>query len=84
MNIFLISNVLGDDQLSARIIGSGSPMFNVNRAGPSVLISANDTHILVDMGNGTQANLNKLGLKIRELSALFFTHHHILAVMIHV
>ncbi len=29
------------------------------------------------MGNGTQANLNKLGVNIRKLSALFFTHHHL-------
>ncbi len=29
------------------------------------------------MGNGTQANLNKLGVNIRKLSGLFFTHHHL-------
>ena len=64
-------------QLRATIVGSGSPMYNKNRAGPSVLISQGNTSILVDMGNGTQGNLNKLGINIRKISALLFTHHHL-------
>ncbi|WP_217495323.1 DUF1566 domain-containing protein [Shewanella sp. MEBiC00475] len=65
------------DQLTATIIGSGSPIYNENRASASTLISAGNTHILVDMGNGTQANLSKLGFDIRDLSSLFITHHHL-------
>ncbi|MGB2742564.1 MAG: DUF1566 domain-containing protein [Cognaticolwellia sp.] len=65
------------DQLTATIIGSGSPIYNENRASASTLISAGNTHILVDMGNGTQANLSKLGFDSRNLSALLFTHHHL-------
>jgi ribonuclease BN (tRNA processing enzyme) len=29
------------------------------------------------MGNGTQANLNKLGVEVRDLSSLLITHHHL-------
>ncbi len=64
-------------QLTATIIGSGSPRFNEQRASASVLISNGNTNILVDMGNGTQANLHKLGRGSRRLSALLFTHHHL-------
>ncbi|WP_159023942.1 MBL fold metallo-hydrolase [Formosa sp. L2A11] len=63
--------------LTATIIGSGSPKFNTERSGPSVLISYQDTRILVDMGNGTQANLNANNTKIKDLDALLFTHHHL-------
>ena len=63
--------------LNATIIGSGSPVFNIERAGPSVLINYNSTYILVDMGNGTQANLNKIGIKTRKLDGLLITHHHL-------
>ena len=63
--------------LTATIIGSGSPIFSTERAGPSVLITYNNTYILVDMGNGTQANLNKLGIKARKLDGLLITHHHL-------
>jgi len=64
-------------QLKATIIGSGSPKFNTQRSGPSVLISYKNTHILVDMGNGTQANLSKNNTKIKEIDGLLFTHHHL-------
>jgi len=73
----LVSTAYATERLTATVIGSGSPIFNENRASASVLISAGDTNILVDMGNGTQANLYKLGIKARDLSALLFTHHHL-------
>ncbi len=73
----LINMAKAADKLTATIIGSGSPIYNENRASASTLVSAGNTHILVDMGNGTQANLNKLGFDPRDLSALVFTHHHL-------
>jgi len=76
-SLMLVTSVSAKNQLTATIIGSGSPQLNENRASASVLIEAGDTKILVDMGNGTQANLNKLGVKARDLSSLFFTHHHL-------
>ncbi len=73
----LVNTASAEEQLTATIIGSGSPKYNENRASASVLISAGNTRILVDMGNGTQANLYCLGVDARELSSLFFTHHHL-------
>lgn len=64
-------------KLSAVILGSGSPQFNPDRAGPSVLISYGDTKIIVDTGNGAQAGLNEANVPIRDLDGLFFTHHHL-------
>jgi ribonuclease BN (tRNA processing enzyme) len=63
--------------LTAVIIGSGSPQYSAERAGPSVLIRYKNQNILVDMGNGTQANLNKIGFNFRQLEGIFFTHHHL-------
>jgi len=63
--------------LKATIIGSGSPQFNHDRAGPAVLIQHDDFDILVDTGNGTQAHLNTLGIKIKQIDGLFYTHHHL-------
>lgn len=64
-------------KLSAIILGSGSPQYNPDRAGPSVLITYGDTKIIVDTGNGAQASLNKANVPIRDLDGLFFTHHHL-------
>ncbi|CAH8282006.1 ribonuclease BN (tRNA processing enzyme) [Mariniflexile fucanivorans] len=66
-----------NEHLTAVIIGSGSPKFNAERSGPSVLITYKNTQILVDMGNGTQANLNKINSKIKDIDGLLFTHHHL-------
>lgn len=63
--------------LSATIIGSGSPKYDTERAGPSVLVSYKNTKILVDMGNGSQANLDKIKTKTKDLDGLLFTHHHL-------
>ncbi|QSH40909.1 MBL fold metallo-hydrolase [Lentisphaerota bacterium ZTH] len=62
---------------SATIIGSGSPEYNPERSGPSVLIRCGSKNILVDMGTGTQARLAKLNFKPQWLNMLMFTHHHI-------
>lgn len=64
-------------KLSAIILGSGSPQYNPDRAGPSVFISYGDTKIIVDTGNGAQASLNQANVPIRDLDGLFFTHHHL-------
>ena len=77
LSIFVLTNAFAGDQLKATIIGSGSPIYDENRASASVLITAGETAILVDMGNGTQANLSKLGFDSRSLNALIFTHHHL-------
>ena len=75
--LVLLSVANAKEQLTATIIGSGSPLYNENRGSASVLVATEKTKILVDMGNGTQANLNKLGIKARELSSLILTHHHL-------
>ncbi|MCP4132261.1 MAG: MBL fold metallo-hydrolase [bacterium] len=73
-----IANAAGESEnLTATIIGSGSPHYSVKRASASVLISRGSTKILVDMGNGTQGNLHKLRVRTRDMSALLFTHHHL-------
>lgn len=82
IRLFLLSSLFASaanagQQLTATIIGSGSPIYNENRASASVLISNGETNILLDMGNGTQTNLHKLGVAARDLDSLLFTHHHL-------
>lgn len=63
--------------LRATILGSGSPQYDPHRAGPSVLIQHGDTNIIVDTGNGAQARLDAVGVPIKELDGIFFTHQHL-------
>ena len=62
---------------SVVIIGSGSPRYDAERAGPSALVQYRGRCVLVDMGNGTQARLAGLGIPSRSFDALMLTHHHL-------
>lgn len=63
---------------SVTIIGSGNPQYNPERSGPSSLVQFKGTKFLVDMGNGTRAHLEALGLTRRNSpDALLITHHHL-------
>jgi ribonuclease BN (tRNA processing enzyme) len=78
---FLLSGfpASGQDEpaLRAVIIGSGSPQYNAERNGPGVMIEYGEVRILVDAGNGTQAELHSLNIPIRSLDGVLFTHHHL-------
>ena len=69
---------LDDVEFSVTIIGSGNPQYNPERSQPSALVQYKGVTFLVDMGNGTMAHLEELGLTGRNLpDALLLTHHHI-------
>jgi ribonuclease BN (tRNA processing enzyme) len=70
-------NNQSDGKFSVMIIGSGAPVYNPERAGPSAMVRVGNLNLLVDMGNGTQARLVEAGIRPGQLNALFFTHHHL-------
>jgi ribonuclease Z len=62
------------------LLGTGSPMPSVDRAGPSTLITAGEgpeaEHYLVDAGRGVLMRLAALGLGAPNLAAVLITHLH--------
>lgn len=58
------------------LTGTGSPIPDANRAGPSTLIKAGDTHILVDAGRGVVMRMAGAGSMPPLLSAVLITHLH--------
>lgn len=74
--LLVLGNAYGDD-VSVRILGSGGPGYNAERAEAAVLVRFGDVKFLVDMGNGTLAGLSKAAVRPGQLAALFITHHHI-------
>jgi ribonuclease BN (tRNA processing enzyme) len=72
------SGSFNDVEFSVTILGSGSPQYNPDRSGPSALVQFKGVKFLVDMGNGTRAQLEKAGLTRRNgPDALLITHHHL-------
>ena len=58
------------------LTGTGSPLPDANRAGPSTLIKAGDTHILVDAGRGVVMRMAGGGSLPAFLTAVLVTHLH--------
>lgn len=58
------------------LTGTGSPLPDANRAGPSTLVKAGDTHILVDAGRGVVMRMAGGGSLPALLAAALVTHLH--------
>jgi len=58
------------------LTGTGSPLPDANRAGPSTLVKAGDTHLLIDAGRGTVMRLAGGGSLPGFLAAVLVTHLH--------
>ena len=58
------------------LTGTGSPLPDANRAGPSTLVKANDIHLLVDAGRGVVMRMAGAGTFPVFLRAVLITHLH--------
>ncbi|MEL7157779.1 MAG: MBL fold metallo-hydrolase [Actinomycetota bacterium] len=58
------------------LTGTGSPLPDANRAGPSTLIKAGDTHLLIDAGRGAVMRMAGAGSLPGFLAGLLVTHLH--------
>ncbi len=58
------------------LLGTGSPMVDPNRAGPSTLVKAGDSTFLVDCGRGVLMRAAAAGVGAANLTALLLTHLH--------
>ncbi|MCH9642334.1 MAG: ribonuclease Z [Actinomycetia bacterium] len=62
--------------IEVTLLGTGSPIPDPNRAGPSTLVRAGDQTFLVDCGRGVLQRTAALGVGATSLSALLLTHLH--------
>jgi len=58
------------------LTGTGSPIPNADRAGPSTLVKVDNTHILVDCGRGVVMRMAGAGSIPPFLAAVLITHLH--------
>lgn len=58
------------------LTGTGSPLPDPNRAGPSTLVKAGDTHVLIDAGRGVVMRLAGAGSLPGFLAGVLITHLH--------
>jgi len=65
-----------EDGLHLGLCGTGSPLPNVNRAGPCNFVIAGDKTFVVDIGEGGARNLTLMGVNPASIEALLLTHFH--------
>jgi ribonuclease BN (tRNA processing enzyme) len=58
------------------LLGTGGPRPDPARQGPATLIEASRLSLLFDAGRGVATQLAKAGINVRDLDAVFVTHHH--------
>ena len=58
------------------LLGTGSPLPDPNRAGPSTLVQDEGTALLFDCGRGVLMRLAATGVSPLTLSAVLLTHLH--------
>ena len=62
--------------MQVTLLGTGSPLPDPNRAGPSTLVRAGDATVLVDAGRGVLMRLAGAGAVAPQLTAVLLTHLH--------
>ena len=62
--------------IEVTLLGTGSPIPDPDRAGPSTLIRAGGQTFLVDCGRGVLQRLAAAGSGANQLTALLLTHLH--------
>jgi ribonuclease BN (tRNA processing enzyme) len=67
---------LNPDKLSVTILGSGTCVPSLKRSSCSVLMRTGDNILLFDTGAGTIRRLLEAGLKIYDVSFVFYSHFH--------
>lgn len=65
-----------DDGLHVGLCGTGSPMPNLDRAGPCNVIVAGEQVFIVDIGDGANEVLNIMGFNPAYFDGLLLTHFH--------
>jgi ribonuclease Z len=64
------------DELSVLLVGTGSPLPDKSRAGPSALVAAGDRLFIIDAGLDCARNLLLWRVPLEKVSAILLTHFH--------
>src|ERR1700679_2808033 len=66
----------GVDGITVVLVGTGSPMPDINRIGPCVAVLAAGKIYIIDAGQGAARNIALCGINIGKIDAVLLTHFH--------
>jgi len=62
--------------IRVRLLGTGGPRPDPERAGPATLVQVGDENLLFDTGRGVVVQMVRAGVALESLKDVFLTHHH--------
>lgn len=65
-----------NETINVTLLGTGTPILNINRFGMSTLVEAGGTRLLFDAGRGAAVRLHQRQVPLSSLDAVFITHLH--------
>jgi ribonuclease Z len=72
----LTARDLRGQEIVVTLLGTGSPIPEVDRFGPSILVQAGSQTLVFDVGRGAHQRLAQTGLTAGQVDAVFLTHLH--------
>ncbi len=64
------------DDIKVTLLGTGTPVLNIDRFGMSTLMEAGGKKLLFDVGRGATMRLHQAKVPLRDITAVFITHLH--------
>ena len=70
------TQVKADSDFKVTLLGTGTPIPDPNRFGPSTLVEAGNKKLLFDAGRGVPIRVRQLGFRESKIDVVFLTHYH--------
>lgn len=78
MNFLYPGEALAEDEMRITALGTGMPFSRRRQASPGWLVELGNNDVFIfDLGTGSSANLNALGVPHSKLDKVFLTHLHV-------
>src|SRR5439155_11581595 len=74
--VFTLTSVAWAEDMRVTLLGTGTPILNINRLGMSTLVEAGGLKLLFDAGRGATIRLHQARVPLGEITAIFITHLH--------
>ena len=68
--------VRADSDFKVTLLGTGTPIPDPDRFGPSTLVEAGNKKLLFDAGRGVPIRVRQLGFRESKIDVVFLTHYH--------
>jgi ribonuclease Z len=74
--LWVLPTVATADAIKVTLLGTGTPVLNIDRFGMSTLVEAGGKKLLFDVGRGATMRLHQARIPLRDITAVFVTHLH--------